>query len=103
MTKIINNKSASVRQRLFNLAVNTNRPFEEVLQYYGIERFIYRLAQSRYRDHFILKGALMFTAWGLRVMRSTRDIDLLGKTENTAANLVKIIKEVCQLDYPEVV
>ena len=63
MTK---NLPASVRQRLTNKAKETNRPFQEVLQYFAMERFLYRLSQSRHADRFVLKGALMFTAWGHR-------------------------------------
>jgi hypothetical protein len=40
------NNAASVRARLTNRARDTRRPFQEVLQHYGLERFLYRLAQS---------------------------------------------------------
>lgn len=40
------NLPASVRQRLANKAKETNRPFQELLQYFAMERFLYRLAQS---------------------------------------------------------
>ncbi len=58
------NPPASVRQRLTNKAKETNRPFQELLQYFAMERFLYRLAQSPHAEKFIRKGALMFTAWG---------------------------------------
>jgi len=35
--------AASVRQRLLNSAKETDRPFNELLQYYAMERFLYRL------------------------------------------------------------
>jgi hypothetical protein len=35
-----------------------------------------------YSDKFILKGALMFLAWGASIYRPTRDIDFLGFTTN---------------------
>jgi len=54
------NLAASVRQRLFNLAQERHEDFVLVLTRYGLERFLYRLAQSQYRDPFILKGALLF-------------------------------------------
>jgi hypothetical protein len=56
------NLPASIRQRLLNKAHDTNRPYNELLQYYAIERFLYRLSQPPYADKFILKGALMFLA-----------------------------------------
>ena len=38
----IKNLPASVRARLTNIARATNRPFQEILQYYAMERFLYR-------------------------------------------------------------
>ena len=56
------NLAASVRARLMNQAKSSGRPFQEVLQHYGLERLLYRLAQSPYRDRFLLKGALLLKA-----------------------------------------
>ncbi len=61
--KFPKNIPASVRQRLLNRARNDRRPFNELLQYYAMERFLYRLSQSVHVDKFILKGALMLRAW----------------------------------------
>src|SRR6184192_105655 len=44
------NLAASVRQRLFSLAQERREDFGLVLTRYGLERFLYRLAQSQYRD-----------------------------------------------------
>jgi Nucleotidyl transferase AbiEii toxin, Type IV TA system len=76
------NLSASVHQKLLNIAYETGRSFNELLQYYGIERLLYRLSRSEHADNFILKGALMFNVWGMTGLRPTRDIDLLGLTSN---------------------
>lgn len=53
------NIAASVRQKLLNLARSDRRPFNELLQYYAMERFLYRLSCSEHVDLFILKGAMM--------------------------------------------
>lgn len=42
MKKGIKNIQASIRAKLQNKAKETNRPFAEVLQYFGIERFLYK-------------------------------------------------------------
>ena len=65
MTKDIKNIRASIRARLQNKAKETNRPFAEILQYFGIERFLYRISCSEYANNFILKGALMFIIWNV--------------------------------------
>ena len=83
MTKPAKNVAASVRRRLQNHARSTNRPFQEVLEYFAMERFLYRLTQSPHAEKFVLKGALMFTVWGAPATRPTKDIDLLARTENT--------------------
>jgi Nucleotidyl transferase AbiEii toxin, Type IV TA system len=67
---------ASVRQRLLNKSRTQGRPFQELLQYFAMERFLYRLAKSRYSDRFVLKGALLLTAWRAPQSRPTMDIDL---------------------------
>lgn len=50
MKKDTKNKQASIRAQLQNNAKKTNRPFAEILQYYGMERFLYRFSRSQYAD-----------------------------------------------------
>lgn len=78
----------SVHDRLLNRAKRSKRPFGELLQYYAMERFLYRLSQSRHADRFILKGALMLRVWQSSELRPTMDIDLLGRTSNKEAEIV---------------
>mgnify|MGYP001426604091 CR=1 FL=1 len=56
MPNKMTNIPASVRARLLNRARSENRPFNELLQYYAMERFLYRLSKSRHADSFVLKG-----------------------------------------------
>jgi predicted nucleotidyltransferase component of viral defense system len=92
--KIPKNIAASVRQRLLNRSREDNRPFNELLQYYAMERFLYRLSVSKYEPHYILKGALMLRAWNSPEFRPTMDIDMLGRTSNEEANIISQIREV---------
>lgn len=89
------NLPASVRQRLANKAQETGRPFQEVLQYFAMERFLYRLSRSPHADKFVLKGALLFTAWGGPSSRPTKDIDFLARMDNTVGAVVAVMREVC--------
>ena len=93
------NIAASIRQKLLNLAREERRPFNEVLQYYAMERFLYRLSQTRHADAFVLKGALLFRVWATPDSRSTRDIDFLAYLNNSPDDLAAVVKEVCSYQY----
>lgn len=66
-----------------------------MLQYFAMERFLYRLARSKHADKFVLKVALMFTAWGAPASRPTKDIDLLAHTDNAVEAVTTVMREVC--------
>ncbi len=93
-TKTPVNIPASVRQRLLNRAKHEKRPFNEILQYYAMERFLYRLSRSTYAERFILKGALMLRVWCALDSRPTMDIDLMGRASNDAVAIVEQIKDI---------
>lgn len=97
MTKPIRDLAASIRQRLNNVAKERHRPAAELLQYFAMERFLYRLAQSPHRDRFVLKGAMMLVAWRAPTIRPTMDIDLLGRGRNHTADLVDVVRTLCQM------
>ena len=93
--KNISNLSASVHARLQNLARATKRPFQELLQYYAMERFLYRLSTTPHRARFVLKGALMLHVWDAPLARATKDLDFLGRLDNSLENLEGVVREVC--------
>ena len=97
MKKEVKNIKASVKARLQNKAKETNRPFAEVLQYYGMERFLYRFSKSKYANKFVLKGALLFTVWQIPERRITLDIDFLAHFDNKVANIEKVMRDVCNV------
>jgi len=101
MTRNLSNVPASVHDRLLNQARDTGRPFNELLQYYGIERFLYRLAQTEHAQHFILKGALLLRTMGSAETRPTRDIDLLGQGPPAEERLLSVVREAMQANVPE--
>lgn len=95
------NLSESIRQRLKNLSEQRNRPFDEILRYYAMERFLYRLSMSPYAKKFFLKGGLMLKVWDSLDHRATMDIDLLARTSNQIDNLQQIITEVSGITCKE--
>jgi len=92
----LRNVAASVRQRLTNAAKHTGRPFQEVLQYFAMERFLYRFSLSPHNERFVLKGALLFNVWGAPASRPTRDIDFLARLNNSVDAILPVIRDVCQ-------
>jgi hypothetical protein len=84
-----------------NRAHETKRPFNELLQYYSMERFLYRLSKSPHADKFILKGALMFVAWKAPLTRPTMDIDFLGKLKNDPEAIARVMSDVCRETVPD--
>ena len=87
--------AASVRARLTNLAKERGEVVDRIFLRYAIERLLYRLAQSGYRDQFVLKGAMLFTLWAPVPYRSTGDLDLLGSGNAAPERIAAIFAAVC--------
>jgi len=96
--KNVSNLAASVQVRLQNHARAAKRPFQELLQYYAMERFLYRLSTTPHRARFVLKGALMLHVWDAPLARATKDLDFLGRLDNSLESLGRVIREICTAD-----
>ncbi len=92
--KQIKNMAFSVKERLKNIAQSKNIRFDDILQFYAMERVLFRLSISDHADKFILKGALLFKLWRDDSFRPTRDIDLLGTTDNSEQNIKNIFENI---------
>jgi hypothetical protein len=95
--KAIKDMAASVRAKLLGLARRTGKPYDEVVIRYALERFLYRLSKSPYKDQFLLKGGLLLMGRGLPQARPTRDIDLLSLIPvdvNKACSVIQAIGEI---------
>lgn len=92
------NLSASIRQRLLNLSRERNEVFNLVLMHYGLERLLYRLAQSGHAEDFVLKGAMLFNAWTEKLHRPTKDLDFLGYGNNSSEHLMALFQKICQVE-----
>jgi predicted nucleotidyltransferase component of viral defense system len=101
MIKKAPNIPASIHTRLLSEAKRVNKPFGEILQYYGMERFLNRLSKTSYADKLILKGGLLFYCWDLPFRRFTKDIDFRGYVSNTIENIAGIIRDVSRVSMPE--
>lgn len=92
------NTAASIRTRLLSLAQSKSEDYQRVLGRYAVERFLYRLGQSTYRDKFTLKGATLFTLWTGHTHRPTKDLDLLGHgSSSVIAEVETTIRAICEI------
>ena len=92
------NLAASVRQRLLNIIRETGDDANLIWTRYANERLLYRLSVSEHAWDFILKGAMLFTAWTGQSYRPTVDVDFLGHGEDGSERLVKVFRTVCAVD-----
>lgn len=93
----MNHVAASVRARLRNLAKAQGVDFNQVLVRFTLERILYRLSQSEHADHFLLKGALLFTLWYDMPHRATRDADLLGFGASDLESVAQTFRDIASV------
>jgi hypothetical protein len=96
--KELKNVVASVLARLRNDAKASRAPFQQVLQQYAIERFLYRVSKSKHVGGVILKGALLLKTIGIPTARPTMDIDMLRNGRADEASLVALVKDCALLE-----
>ena len=89
------NLPASVAARLRNIARDKNSSLEFILRRYAIERLLQRLSLSPFRDRFVLKGAMLFTAWLDDPFRPTQDLDLLGFGDPAIETIATTYRAIC--------
>ena len=89
---------ASVRARLLTLAKERNQPNDLLLTRYALERLLYRLSISKHRDRFVLKGAILMTAWFTATFRPTRDLDLLAFGDPEPYAMLAVFREICAVE-----
>jgi predicted nucleotidyltransferase component of viral defense system len=92
------NPVASIRARLLALAQSRGQDYQRVLGRYAIERFLYRLGNSTYRDRFAIKGATLFTLWTGDTHRPTKDLDLLGWGSSAIREVEETIRTICKVE-----
>ncbi len=97
MAKSVQDMGASVRARLLKIAKERNQTFDLLLTRYVLERLLYRLSTTKHRDRFVLKGAMLMTAWFDDPFRPTRDIDFLGFGNAEPQAMIAVFKEICKV------
>ncbi|MCQ2499626.1 MAG: nucleotidyl transferase AbiEii/AbiGii toxin family protein [Lachnospiraceae bacterium] len=87
---------ASTKARLKNVADRTGKNYQELLTAYGLERTIYRLSISEYKNRFILKGGIfLYAISGGDYARATTDIDFLAQNiSNDLDDIKKVFANI---------
>lgn len=99
MTKLVKDMAASVKARLLKIAREENRTLDDVMTMYMLERLLYRLSQSRFRNKFVLKGGLLLCVLFGEPHRTTKDIDFLARQINgTVENIGEVFGEICNIE-----
>ena len=88
-----------VKGRIKNVAKENKADARTLMRIYMMERFLERVANSRYKDNFIIKGGMLVTAMVGVALRSTMDIDTSIKNQNLSAeDARRIVDEIKDID-----
>lgn len=88
-----------VKGRIKNAAKQNHADPRTLMRIYMMERFLERIASSRYRENFVIKGGMLVTAMVGVAMRSTMDIDTSLRNQNLSAEEVRrVVDEIKAID-----
>ena len=94
----------SLKAKIRNLAKQKNLPAQVILQNYMFERLLMRLAESNYREKFVLKGGMLVAAIVGLDNRATMDLDTtLKNLPLTQAAIRKALEEICAITFVDFV
>jgi len=90
----------SIKDKLKNVAKENFRLYQELLTVYALERSLFRLGKSKYRENFTLKGGIfLYALYGKDYPRSTSDIDLRAdKVNGTQESILSIFSEIFAIE-----
>lgn len=91
-----------IKGRIKSVAKQNNADARTLMRIYMMERFLERLAQSEYRDNFIIKGGILVTEMIGVAHRSTMDIDTSMKNLNLSAeDALRVVNRVKDIDLDD--
>ncbi|MGH3481373.1 MAG: nucleotidyl transferase AbiEii/AbiGii toxin family protein [Nocardioidaceae bacterium] len=77
-----------------------DRPTDELLVLYVLERFLFRLSRSEHRGRLVLKGGMLLAAFDER--RPTADVDLLARqVSNDADTIAALVRDVLAVEVDD--
>lgn len=93
------NTSRQLKDKIKNLSGGNSLKAQTLIRKYVMERFLARVAKSRYQNNFILKGGMLISAIVGEDARSTMDIDTTVQwLPLTNEDIQGIINEIASID-----
>ena len=91
----------SFKAKLRAIAKEKNRDSADLWQNLTLERFLVRLANSKHREYFVLKGGILLSKY-IEIKRETNDLDFLAlKLSNEISGLKNIFTEIANIDLKD--
>lgn len=88
----------SLKAKIRNIAKQKNLPAQVILQNYMFERLLVRLAESEYKDKFVLKGGMLVAAIVGLDNHATMDLDTTLKSMPlTPEAITGALQNVCSI------
>ena len=99
---MITNNEMQLKALLKDLSSKYGITPQATLQMYCLERLLDRIAASRFRKHFVIKGGFLIASILGIGSRSTMDIDATVKGFSVCyENVDSIFKEICDIDIAD--
>ena len=99
---MITNNEMQLKALLKDLSAKYGITPQATLQMYCLERLLDRIAVSRFRDHFVIKGGFLIASILGIGSRSTMDIDATVKGFSVSyENVGSVFKEICGIDITD--
>ncbi len=91
----------AIKDRLRNLANEQNKSVNELLKKLYLERFLARLAQSKFKEQLIFKGGYLLNYY-IKLGRETKDLDFLFTQLNAEIPIIKkIFRSICSVNIKD--
>lgn len=94
--------SRQLKDKISNLSNNNSKKAQTLIRKYMMERFLARIANSKYKNNFILKGGMLVSAIVGVEARSTMDIDTTVRMMPlTKEKSIETINEIISIDLQD--
>ena len=96
------NSANQLKSKIKNLALKKGVDSRVLFRIYMMERFLDRVAQSRYRERFVLKGGMLISYLVGVSLRTTMDIDTtMRNLPLTEDNVRAFIADILRIDVQD--